>query len=290
MWRGVLLVLAVCILAATPNHAARGKQYSAESNQTGPTALQPPEYYRPCNEDNADQNSDLCAQWSSAKWTKLGFFAALVAAVGVVTTLWFNLEAWRQARRSENNTDVALKHAETSAKASAKLARSAEDTSRRRLRAYMTFAKIHVHPRGREFGVQIEWINRGATPARQANSYTDWIELDHRLPEDFKFTEEAPGEDNGPMVVGPDQSMFGSSDKRMSVDLLKTVARGEKRVYLWGSVTYVDAFGKQRRTEMAVKLLPEELPIAELGKVEFDIRWDALHRHNDIDEHCEKRR
>jgi hypothetical protein len=145
MGRGVLVACGTClILAGIPETVAYGEQTSANANTGQTSAVQPSDYYDPCDEEEPNRNSDLCAQWKSADWAKRSFWVGLATVAGLMATLWFNLEAWRQARRGKQDTAAALKAAQDNATAATKLADTAERTARAELRAYLDFDGIHI--------------------------------------------------------------------------------------------------------------------------------------------------
>jgi hypothetical protein len=219
-------------------------------------SVEPFMYKQPCRDAAEDRQSDLCAQWKAVDWAKTGTLIGIVSAVGIVIALLLTVDSNMIARRSV----------------------------RRELRAYITFVEIHHSMEKDVMSLQIEWINRGKTPARSAASQADWRALDGPLPDDFDFPQAAPGEEDGPLTVGPGQNFFTGGIDPMPHELIVDAAAGKKRVYLWGTVNYTDVFGEPRRTEMAAKLV-----VTHVEGTLFDIRMDAIGRHNDIDSHCEKK-
>jgi hypothetical protein len=264
------------LAAVAPDNRGQTKDSQAAANIQRPlesiasaqnkiaTATDTGEYQKPCKDGQANDQSDLCAQWYAARaardaatWTYWGTLVSIAGAVGIVLALYLTVDSNRIARSS----------------------------ARRELRAYITFSKFSPTVGEGETRMQLEWINRGQTPARHANSSVDWIALDSRLPADFDFPPPDPADDDdGPMNVGPGQILFATCDRRMPHQLIADVSEEKKRVYIWGAVDYVDAFGSNRRTEIAARMSAEHL-----GGLEYGTRWTALHRHNGIDEHCEKK-
>lgn len=272
--------VAVCVCALTVAAVAPHKHDYHEDTRSAPkvqqslqsvaaaqyqiaAATNTGEYQKPCDDGQANNKSELCAEWyaaraarDSADWAFYAMLVSIIGAVGIVVALLLTIDSNAIARRS----------------------------ARRELRAYMTWVQAphSIDDDGLKF--QIEWVNRGKTPARASNSYADWKFFDGQLPEEFDFPEPAPGDEDGPPTIGPGQSLFTSGMDPIPQELIVEVAAGTKRVYLWGAVNYVDVFGSNRRTEFAAKL-----HASHARETFFDLRLNAIGRHNDIDEHCDKR-
>jgi hypothetical protein len=107
------------------------------------------------------------------------------------------------------------------------------------------------------FEVRMNLENVGSTPANNVRSFARSAILPFPLPDDFKLPaldQEAPTN-----FIGPHQSFLltGYADQIYSdeeVEELKTGAK--KRLYVYGSVTYEDAFGETRHTNFCQTVVP----------------------------------
>lgn len=138
------VAVAVLILAGIPAERGYAQQSSAQSNQAESAPSQPDGYYRPCSREEENRDSDLCAQWRANDWARRSYIIGWLGVAGLIVTLLFNLEAWSRARKAEGDTETALGHAETSAKAATELAETAEKTARAELRAYLDFNGVRI--------------------------------------------------------------------------------------------------------------------------------------------------
>jgi hypothetical protein len=88
---------------------------------------------QPCSKPEGYNQSYLCAQWRStdaaeraSRWAWFQMAFSFFGIIGLVTTLYFNFEAWRQASNSQAATNRALREAERSAAAAERQANIAE--------------------------------------------------------------------------------------------------------------------------------------------------------------------
>ena len=271
MRMGVLeAVAAAAILAGCPQAHAYGQQNNANANETSAAALQPPQYYQPCKDDQEDRKSDLCAQWKAADWSKASFWAAFAGVIGLVLTIGLNLEAWRQARKADGDTKTALSHAEASAKAMESFAnsmkanlenvgksvRNQELFGRAQMRAYVTVDIGGLIPQTRRtvFEVQPHVFNKGATSARKLRWRIAAEILPKPLPPGFRFPI--------PRDIGGGSDLDGHGDGFMGAVINggRRLANAEAKAAMlgngsaltvWGYLWYDDVFGKRHRRTFA---------------------------------------
>jgi hypothetical protein len=129
--------------------------------------LHPSEYYRPCEENGQDRNSDLCAQWTAAHgaqdaayWAKWSFWVGLVGIGGLLWTLFYTRKAVLAAEKGTRDADAALEHA--------------RDSSRRELRAYVLGVDQQIinFAIGRRPTLRVKIKNFGQTPAHELRALT----------------------------------------------------------------------------------------------------------------------
>lgn len=136
------------------------------------------------------------------------------------------------------------------------LVKGAETNAERQLRAYVFLdpaneLTIARRPSSVEtFEVAINVKNTGLTPAYKVVGYC-WTHLGGwPLPEDFNFA--------GPLTSEPDThtilaagavtSFHTGTSRPLTSEELQSLQSGALRLYMYGHVTYVDAFGKARVT------------------------------------------
>lgn len=104
---------------------------------------------QPCRDQAGSNDSELCASWraadaaeKAARWAWLQMVFSLAGVLGLGATLWFNLEAWRQAESSGVDTSKALAAAERNAEATAELVLVSQHNAEKQLRAYLDFDEV----------------------------------------------------------------------------------------------------------------------------------------------------
>jgi hypothetical protein len=251
MWRG-LVVAALMLAGNVPADGAYAKQGSAESNQAQPAPPQPQSYYSPCGRDDEDRNSDLCAQWKSADWARKSYLIGFIGVVGLVITLLFNLEAWNRARKAEGDTQTALGHAETSAKAATDLAATAEKTARHELRAYLDFDGVRIlrwpkRDKPGTPGVSVKAVtcikNYGRTPAENMQvTTTNYIKGDTKSGiQKIPFTVEDRIDFD---YVAPTDNVTHQAYWNMPTQIWEALERQKITLVIALIVTYTDVFEK----------------------------------------------
>ena len=275
-------------------------------------ALKASKEQQPCGNKQGHDASDLCAQWRAAdaaerasRWGWWQLFLSFFGVVGLGATLWFNHEAWRQANSSQNETILALKHAENSAKAMERMAKTLEgqfaivldsaETSKRiaetqdravrmQLRAYLSvlIGEAVYQDSGLNFEAKPQILNSGPTPARNVRWRIAADVLPVPLPDGYKF-KNAPKRVGG-TIIGPGQNAFMrmALTTRYPEDQIADIKAGNgQALYVWGYVIYEDILGKTHRTTFAQQIYWQRAgPKGEDGHTPETIYGYYLQRHN----------
>ncbi len=130
---------------------------------------------QPCENITGRDQSELCNQWRSAeaterasRWAWWQMVFSFFGIIGLGVTLWFNFEAWRQARNSEGETIRALQAAERTAEAAGEANRMALERDRHELRAYLGIDSASYDAVLGNITITVE--NSGKTPARKVSA------------------------------------------------------------------------------------------------------------------------
>lgn len=175
-----LRIICGCVLASTLVGAAPSPSERAQAEQTQATqdlakateALarnvaeqaeprETPLLERPCEADQDQRNSDLCAQWTAAdaarEAARWAFWSTLVGIAGVIG-LVLNLGQGRAAlRRARDANEIARQFAD------------------RQLRPWMLFKGIEAQPNeDGSFTILVVWMNYGQSPAIDVEVLTRW--------------------------------------------------------------------------------------------------------------------
>lgn len=224
--------------------------------QISEVAPEPPPLGRPCEPGMDTRTSELCAQWKaadaaadSAWWAKTGGVLGFASLLRELAALGLAFHSNWIAR----------------------------DTARRQLRAYLTFTQFILNTDKNDWKPQIEWENRGQTPALAVETNVGFLFSVDPLPDDFAFPKGPSREEEGPTPIGPGQVVQGTSEIEMDRAFMHQASRGLRHVYVWGSAEYLDIFGEKQQTLVAIKLDCEEL-----SPGSFVLRWVAINRHNDM--------
>lgn len=257
-------------------------------NATKSQVLKTELFHRPCSDDQGREASSLCSQWRSvdaaqrsARWSWWQMFFSASAVIGLIGTLYFNLEAWRNARDSQSDTARALKHAEESANSMASVAQalhkqfglleintntnhSIANTQKQvailQLRAYISVniggAVYQDSKRSLRFEAKPVMLNSGHTPARGIKFRIKSDILPVPLPSDFTFDD--PLETSGDGFLPPHQSVVMSAlmDRLINDADVEDVMRNHgQALYVWGDVSYTDAFEQNHNTKFCHRVI-----------------------------------
>jgi hypothetical protein len=273
-YRGIVIALAgLILLGASPSTNLKNKDETGQ----GPAKIEHPvdaisassekiakasetgEYQKPCQDGEANNNSDLCAQWYTARaardaadWAFWALIVGIVGAVGIVAALWLTVDSNRIAR----------------------------DTAKRQLRPYVhpeiVVSAQNLDPQNHNFwwNFYVVWKNTGSTPAVES-SMVIWPEIvDEALADNFKFDRVA--KDHVPLLFGPN-STLKSADIRISAPDIRQISRGEKTLYLWGWVKYKSVFpdDPERETRFCYRMFVTGDPTREVGP-ENIVQWPTF--------------
>lgn len=334
MWRwgrlAALGFVAVSLSAPVPHKDGQAKQVTAKHKKVvqqqtfapppeQAEPVKPSEYFRPCRNDQADGNSELCAEWTTAKeavdaasWAKRSFWISVFGLLGLLGTLFYTRKAVVAAEKATRDADSAIavaREANEIARNAADSAYSgmrtqanamqnaatamerqneiAEDVAAQQLRAYVSWVKfdldLHRDANGRlvEAAIPLIWKNSGQTPARRLVDRISWEIFPGGLPPDFDFPEvDAEGPCDS-LVLGPGQEFRSIAIRTLTPEEFVQLAAKKVRCFAWGAVSYTDAFNKRRRTEVAT-----ELVITPLKNGQHNISFNAIPQHSGMDEDC----
>jgi hypothetical protein len=210
-----------------------------------------------CNSGEPDNGPDICAQWSAVRiaresartgwwamgWNVLAFFIALGS---LILGLFNSRDASKQLK-------------------------SADETRRKELRAYISCRHFVQEPSS-EGGtgakdIAVIWENSGNTPATEVRSTIDWCVRDGPLPEDFSFPPYPDPDVFGTLALGPGLRSTSGANPIPKADV-QSIFEKKKRGFAWAAVNYLDVFGEKCRTEAAVEM--------KVTQLEGDLKIDFL--------------
>lgn len=214
---------------------------------------------KPCTNGELNRSSQVCAYWASAdatiraanvaesedRWAARSFWVGLVGIIGLIATLWFNLQAWLSAEKNDRNTQRALKSGEISAMASAKLADIADKSSWRQLQAYIGSMSVEYH---------LSFINSGASIVLSftAKNFGQTPATDFRMSSEVRLVPY-------PVLIVPElpsvvadsfyslsPSMTSANAVRLNIDAqeLTNLRSGLACIFLTTHITFKDCFNR----------------------------------------------
>ena len=165
-------------------------------------------------------------------------------------------EAARAATAMQHVADAVA----SSAKASNESLAVFKDANARQMRAYLTVGLGGVINQDKTNNYRLEvrmtLLNTGNTPAYKIRSTTRIDVLPLPLPKDFALPT-APLQNGAGGVLGPHQNFIltGVADHFYSDEDINEIQFGaKKQLYVFGTVTYEDAFGIQRLTNFCQRI------------------------------------
>ncbi len=189
------------------------------------TGKNKPDYKPDCS---IEKYADLCAQTRMAEFAKRQSLYTLWSVWLLGATLCAAGWAAYEARRIAGITD---------------------DTAKRQLRAYVTFESGEVcFDQHSNVAIGLKFINNGQTPAYSIKTVSA-VSIQHKnIPPEFDMAELS---DNwqSMSIIGHGQTHivnFGSIFSRVTEEQMVGMRRGTARCYIWGKLTYKDAFKKDR--------------------------------------------
>ena len=255
-----------------------------------PYRAYPERYADSCYSSDSHDSADLCAQWRAALAAEkaanearlatiaaiIGTIFSLATVVGLIITIYqtngalgearrgnrlnllFEKRYRREARKSAQDQDNALKIAERNAGAAEKLAEGSQATAKLQLRPYLTAEDFTAKgfAAGANFGVDITVRNRGATPAINVIvvAYMTYRADRSTL---FGFVRQ-PNDTDGASrsIIAAQGNILVPSDCGIETteDLLADQRSGKAAFFCWGVIIYDDIFGDQHSTNFRVEV------------------------------------
>ena len=193
-----------------------------------------PDLHKADSSDKSADNKDNESFWQKATRGPVSVFT-LVSTIFTGILAWATYYLWKATER---------------------LVKSAEMTSERQLRAYVTLDHIGsqkvVTDTGQISALSFQpiFINSGQTIARKVAYYTviNWHFSDD-VP-DAKFGT-IPGESIASTIIGPHQMEYGPATKQIKATEFTELVRKRAAILVYGAVSYTDVFEKARRTEFS---------------------------------------
>jgi len=143
---------------------------------------------------------------------------------------------------------------------------AADDVAKRELRAYLAVvigSAIYQERRADSKGGDLKFecrpllVNTGKTPARKITFKARAAVMGVPLPKGINLPD-APDEDEGGSILGPQQNanMFAIVDGFCADKEVESIKHGvgDKGLYVWGRVTYEDAFGEEHFTQFCQRI------------------------------------
>lgn len=225
---------------ATYQAARHGYELSKQTVPEDVAAHRPYTADKPYREEwRAEQ--DLEAQRMMAWWSKVAGLAASIGVFLLAMTLW---ETTRTTVAAAEAADATRKGVEL-----------AEKTAERQLRAYLSITSMDLHRDGDTYKLKTVITNDGQTPARGVRpSITMGIRTlaGENLPE--IETDEAAA------VVGPGKIVTNEVSLSPTAGELAHIASGDRTIFAWGRVDYVDIFGTKRFLTVRCRMGSERGP------------------------------
>jgi hypothetical protein len=167
------------------------------------------------------------------------------------------------------------------------LAFTSRKTAQRQLRAYVAVRAENVYPFSPDIpvGIRFRMTNHGQTPAYDVSHTAAVAILPHPLPPNFQFP--APPVSVASRFVLHPRASFeaGVVAPRPYNGVEINQATNGFRIYLYGSVTYRDAFKKHRETTFCVSIVPSQNLVAmSRGRdlpTPVNIDFHAADQHNE---------
>jgi hypothetical protein len=162
-----------------------------------------------------------------------------------------------EATRAATAMEAVAAAAGVSARASTDSVATLKEVTAKQMRAYLSVVMnggmFQERDKGYYFGLNPILVNSGNTPAHSIRYWAKAGVYDFPLPDDFDFPD---GEDSvvTSFALGPHQSVVLNARLPDFVDdgEAQDIKGGKnKRIYIWGKVSYVDVFGQERFTRFS---------------------------------------
>jgi hypothetical protein len=252
--RLALILLLLCLASASSANAPQPRAAAERAESTnqitnaaprgGPVPVrvvnQPSEpggYQDPCQYNESDSRSDLCAQWTAARaasdaagYAWLQLWGAAVGIMGLLWTIWLTRRAVKAAQAS---VDVA------------------QDTAKRQLRAYVipSAFKIRKVRVGAVAEITLELKNTGQTPAYELRALAQAFIAEGGCASQFKARFTSGSDVNtsrGIIGAGGWMRFRVEFNVPVSQELMDKIQSGELELGVFGVASYRDAFNRRR--------------------------------------------
>lgn len=158
--------------------------------------------------------------------------------------------------------------------------RKSEHAMQAQTRAYISVFVTELYRQGGRPGLRFELrttiLNTGQTPAYDVRVISMATNLPHPVPAevDFRSLLPSPEQIQSRMTLGPQQNRFTQSilTHRLSREDLRRLLTFKDRLYVFGTVSYRDTFGKDRYTNFCHSIVLQQKPA---------FIANASDRHND---------
>lgn len=245
-------------------------QYQPATTSAKAAASAVPKAYLPnCSAPANRDDANLCGQWAAvAQATETNRLASLSLRLSIgaliFTVIGTGLLVWTLHETRQ--------------------------TSRRELRAYVSVQPLELHLNGTsgEVQVAINIRNDGSTPAYKLMHMGNVLVADEEGAErEIMRKDERPrigrpremslavGENKNANVIGSHRNLDGKE--------MADIATGERSIFAFGSVEYLDTFDIKRVTRFCFRAeveLPNRLPTSR-GPIEQQMRWAVAPFYND---------
>ncbi|QUM72500.1 hypothetical protein [Sphingopyxis granuli] len=212
------------------------------------------EYRAPCENPKGAGESDLCAQWRSAKaaeesalWTKWGFWVASAGMIGLFWTLYYT----RKAVEDTSEATDAMREQN-------QIAREAME---KQLRAYVVVSYVEItHNKANPGHIQIaaHFQNVGETPATDLTaSIFGKVLHGTQFRCDRTRGETSGGRSNLVLAKGSKPSVVSHSVELYHGLTASDVMNGDYSSFAFGFITYSDVFGQRHETTFCFVTNPE---------------------------------
>jgi hypothetical protein len=180
--------------------------------------------------------------WYQYLWSQNASNWALVfvAAFG----LWFARRALRANEKAAAAAKTSADAAKESTEVSREQVRILQETSQKELRAYVGVSNAGIIPQGSEkFTAQITFKNFGQTPAYDVHHWIGAWPEEYPLKQPLEEMQSGPNDSKGVLHPGAEPVIGKEVD---TYELL--FLNPAKKLYIYGKITYKDAFGISRQT------------------------------------------
>ena len=209
----------------------------------------------------------------------LAFYTKILAIVGAIQLASAFFQTWFLGRT--------MKVTGKAATASERAANDAATTAEHQLRAYVSAIPNHIYNFSPTAPVTIQYTfqNLGQTPAYRASSIARIELLPDPLPEHFQFPTLTPN-NLSTHTIQPSERFFGrtTAERTFTESEIDEAISGHLRIYIFGVISYMDAFGNSRLTKFC-RVIPggDKLRIIATGGVIPDGSLDFIltEQHND---------